>query len=37
MTTAVGEYRGALFRELAAQHEQVGEARGEGRGEGGRC
>jgi hypothetical protein len=30
MTTTVGfEYRSELFRELAAQHEQLGEARGE--------
>jgi hypothetical protein len=31
MTTTVEEYRSELLRELAAQHEQVGEARGEGR------
>jgi len=31
MTTAVEEYRSELLRELAAQHEQLGEARGEGR------
>jgi hypothetical protein len=32
MTTAVGyEYRSELLRELAAQHEELGEARGEGR------
>jgi len=34
MTTAVEEYRSELLRELAAQHEQLGEARGEARGEG---
>jgi hypothetical protein len=32
--TTVEEYRSELFRELAAQHEQLGEARGEARGEG---
>jgi hypothetical protein len=32
MTTTVGnEYRSKLLRELAAQHEELGEARGEGR------
>ena len=32
MTTEVGrEYRSELFRKLAAKHEAVGEARGEGR------
>jgi hypothetical protein len=32
MTIEVGhEYRSVLFRKLAAQHEEVGEARGEGR------
>jgi hypothetical protein len=30
MTTAVGDYRSELLRELAAEHEQRGEARGEG-------
>jgi hypothetical protein len=35
MTTTVGyQYHSQLFRELAAQHEEVGEARGEARGEG---
>jgi hypothetical protein len=34
MTTTVEEYRSELLRELAAQHEQLGEARGEARGEG---
>jgi len=35
MTTTVGhEYRSQMLRELAAQHEEVGEARGEARGEG---
>jgi hypothetical protein len=34
MTTAVGDYRSELLRELAAEHEQRGEARGEARGEG---
>jgi hypothetical protein len=28
-TTVASEYRSALLRELAAQHEQLGEARGE--------
>jgi hypothetical protein len=31
MTTTVDEYRSELLRELASQHEQLGEARGEGR------
>jgi hypothetical protein len=31
MTTTVEEYRSELLRELAAQHEQLSEARGEGR------
>jgi hypothetical protein len=32
MTTTLGsEYRSELLRELAAQHEELGEARGEGR------
>jgi hypothetical protein len=35
MTTAVGRtYHSELFRELAARHEELGEARGEARGEG---
>jgi hypothetical protein len=34
MTTAVEEYRSELFRELAAENQQIGEARGEARGEG---
>ena len=31
MTTTVEEYRSELLRELANQHEQLGEAHGEGR------
>ena len=35
MTATVGhEYQSELLRELAAQHEELGEARGEARGEG---
>jgi hypothetical protein len=33
MTTTVEKYHSELFRELAAQHEQLGETIGEARGE----
>jgi hypothetical protein len=34
MSTEVGQYRSEMLRNLAAQHEEAGEARGEARGEG---